>query len=345
MLIFDRYPTLNNFFYFYSNNYILFSNILNYTPILHNNVNTNVYNFFFLDTVYNHTIASNIGYFMYTTFNLDSVSNSSYYIFFFMQKIFKLNLFFFIIYAIFFTTNIENYIKQIKAISNLARLFILNATEKEVGPVDDYFFFAILFFLTITLFIFTSIVFILTQSKIFIWGLGGFFLLMILILTIPVNLFIDFGINFCVGVRGSGTSNNLIKELMLDMLSASIVFIRFVVQNIRFLFIFFGIIELLEWVLSSTNSFIISPIYFNSNVFINYTLFNNLYSTSSFNFLVLNSLLFIILYLYYFLHLLFLLLVQVTIFIGVSIWLYFFLYSSRYTTKLDKFFSIKKINS
>jgi len=142
---------------------------------------------------------------------------------------------------------------------------------------------------------------------------------MVLILTIPVNLFIDFGINFCVGVRGSGTSNNLIKELMLDILSASIVFIRFVVQNIRFLFIFFGIIELLEWVLSSTNSFIISPIYFNNNIFINYTLFNNIYSTSSLNFLVLNSILFLVLYLYYFLHLLFLLLVQTVVYVGVSI--------------------------
>ena len=340
--IFNDNSSINNLYYYYTNNSVLILNILNYITTVNCAIAANTYSFFFLDTIYTNTITSNVGYFLYTNFNGEIVTSYSYYIYVLIQKFFKLNFFLFIIYAIFFTTNIENYLKQIKNISNLTKLFILNASEKEVGPVDDYFFFAILFFLTITLFIFTSIIFILTQSKIFIWGLGGFFLLMLLILTIPVNLFIDFGINFCVGVRGSGTSNVLIKELVLDLLSASIVFIRFVVQNIRFLFIFFGIIELLEWVLSSTNSFIISTSYQDINIFLNYNLINSGYSTSSFNFLIINSILFLILYLYYFLHLLFLLLVQVTIYIGVSIWLFFFLYSSRYTTKLDKFFSHKK---
>jgi hypothetical protein len=120
------------------------------------------------------------------------------------------------------------------------------------------------------------------------------------------------------------------------------VFIRFVVQNIRFLFIFFGIIELLEWVLGAANSFIVVDFASSSNLFLNFNLISKFYATGNFNFLIINTILFIILYLYYFLHLLFLLLVQVTIYIGVSIWLFFFLYSSRYTTKLDKFFVVKK---
>jgi len=91
----------------------------------------------------------------------------SMYVFAF-KFIFKLNLFLFIVYTIFFLTKLENYIKQIKSITILAKLFILNSSEKEVGPVDDYFFFAVLFFLTISLFIFTSVFLILIQSKVFI---------------------------------------------------------------------------------------------------------------------------------------------------------------------------------
>ncbi|MCA9460204.1 MAG: hypothetical protein KC550_06670 [Nanoarchaeota archaeon] len=69
---------------------------------------------------------------------------------------------------------------------------------------------------------------------------------MFLILTIPVSLFIDFGIVFCVTIRGSASSNNFIKELLFDIISTTTVFIRFVIQNIRFFFIFSAIFELLE---------------------------------------------------------------------------------------------------
>jgi len=75
---------------------------------------------------------------------------------------------------------------------------------------------------------------------------GALFLLAILILTIPVNLFLDFGISFFAYIKGSASGGNIVKEVLFDIISTTTVFIRFVIQNIRFLFIFLAILELLE---------------------------------------------------------------------------------------------------
>lgn len=336
---------LSNLLYYSLLNDLVFNvGILSNVYSLNNDINliSNDYIAFYLDAQYSWIILDNVGFFLYST-KISSLINFNYYLFYFLKKLFKINLFLFIIYTIFFIVNIENYIKQIKMINYLVKLFILNSTEKEVGPVDDYFFFAVLFMLTISLFIFTSIVLILIQNKIFIWAVGAFFLLTFLILTIPVNLFIDFGIIFCTAIRGSASGNNFLKELIFDIISTTTVFIRFVIQNIRFLFIFSGIFELLEWVFSANNSLFITSSYFNSNVFVVNSISDSFYSLSGFNYLIINSILFVILYFYYILHLLFLLLVQITIYIGVSIWLFFFLYSTKFLNKLDKFFITKKV--
>lgn len=148
---------------------------------------------------------------------------------------------------------------------------------------------------------------------------GALFLLAILVLTIPVNLFLDFGVSFFVYIRGSSSSNNLIKELLFDIISTFTVFIRFVIQNIRFLFIFLAILELLEWVFSNNSSLFLINYYCNNNLFVNLSSNEYPFSTKNFNLLFINSILFIILYFYYFLHLLFLLVVQITIYVGISI--------------------------
>ncbi len=350
--------------FFFNTVYIMFNNllltntlfqtysadILNYFQLLKNiywsslfgNMHRN-YLIFYLDCYYTFLINNNLGYFLFSIANETTNYTYSYYFFFFFKKIFKINLFLFIIYTIYFVTNFENYIKQQQYSNTLAKLFILNVSEKEVGPVDDYFFFAILFILTISLFIFTSILLIVIQNKIFIWAIGGLFLLMFLILTIPVSLFIDFGIVFCVTIRGSASSNNFIKELLFDIISTTTVFIRFVIQNIRFFFIFSAIFELLEWVFATNNALFLSTIYTDNNIFVTNTLNNNFYYIKNFNYLLINTILFVILYFYYLLHLLFLLLVQVTIYLGISIWLFFFLYSTKFLTKYEKYFIFKTL--
>lgn len=321
-------------------NFILFKNT---QTLFSESSITNQFISFYLDVYYSFLIQNNLAYLLPTSSTLVS-SNYPYYIFFLLEKFFKINLFLFVVYTIFFITNFENYIKQLKTVNLLTKLFILNSTEKEVGPVDDYFVFAILFVLTISLFVFTSIFLIIIHSKIFIWAVGSLFLLTFLILTIPINLFIDFGIVFCVAIKGSASSNNFIKELLFDIISVTIVFIRFVIQNIRFFFIFAGIFELLEWVFSVNNSLFLSTSYFKGNAFSLDVLNNSFYSLKTFNYLFVNSLLFVVLYFYYILHLLFLLIVQVTVYVGVSVWLFFFLYSTKFLTKYERFFIFKKIH-
>lgn len=322
---------------------ILNSIILDSNYIFFNNFTSNIA-LYYTNYLYDAILYSNC-YFLSQSFSTGSNISFSFFILSFVTIFFKLSLFIYIILTIFILLNFENYIKQINSINMIGKLFILNATEKEVGPADDYYFFSILFFLTVLIFVFSAIFLLILQTNIFLWALGGFFLLTLLILTIPVNLFIDFGIVFCTVIRGSASSNNIIKELVFDIISTTTVFIRFVIQNIRFFFIFSGIFELLEWTISNNSSLFVSEIYTNSNLFVVDSFFASKFTLSSFNFLLLNSLLSIILYFYYILHLLFLLLVQITIYLGISIWLFFFLYSTKFLNRFEKYFSFIKLNN
>lgn len=312
-----------------------------FTTVYNGYVLDNFYNNIFLNSYYYNLILNNYSYLVFsysTSLKLQTMFNFFYYI----KLVIKLNIVLFCIYTIFLVSYIHNYLKQILLLNNFIKLFILNESEKEVGPVDDFFFFAILFLLVISSFIIGSIVIIILQSSIFIWMFGALFLLAILILTIPVNLFLDFGISFFVYIRGSSSSNSLIKELLFDIISTFTVFIRFIIQNIRFLFIFLAILELLEWVFSNNSSLFLINYYTNNNLFVNMSSNDYFFSTKNFNILIINSILFLILYFYYFLHLLFLLVVQITIYVGISIWLFFFLYSTKFLGKYEKFFSLKK---
>lgn len=340
---------VNNFFYTDSNVF--------YLDFFFNSINSiSLFNYFgldlsvidssaaisYLDLYYDYLIQNNWAYL--TIVNNYNYSIKNYFsLFWFLKIFFKINIFLFIIYTIFFISYLENYIKQLLYLNNLVRLFILNESEKEVGPVDDFFFFAILFILTLCSFIIVSLLVVLLHSSIFVWTFGSLLLISFLILTVPVNLFIDFGISFFVYIRGSASSSSLIKELLFDVISTATVFIRFVIQNIRFLFIFSAIFELLEWVFSNNSSLFLINYYTNNNIFINFSAQDYLTSTKNFNVLIVNSILFIILYFYYFLHLLFLLLVQITIYIGISVWLFFFLYSTKFLGKYEKFFVFKRI--
>ena len=288
-----------------------------------------------LPSYYNYIIFSHYGYIV----NSYSYSNNFiiYYNFYwFLGTFFKVSLIGMALYFIFYLSNIQNYLLQIKSLNSFSKLFILNETEKEVGPADDFFLFAILFILTLVSFIFSSFIVILINTNILIWSFAALFIVSLLILTVPLNLFIDYGIMFFAYIRGSASGGNLIKEVVFDMISTFTVFIRFVIQNIRFLFIFSAIFELLEWVFSNNSSLFLTNCVIQNNIFVNFSeVYNN---TSNLNVLLINSILFIIMYLYYFLHLLFLLLVQITIYIGISVWLFFFLYSTKFLTKYERYF-------
>jgi hypothetical protein len=86
-------------------------------------------------------------------------------IFSIINKFFKFNFILFTLYYIFFLTYLENYIKQLIVSNNLIKLFILNENEKEIGSIDDLFFFIILFILVLFSFVFISIISIIFNTS------------------------------------------------------------------------------------------------------------------------------------------------------------------------------------
>ena len=61
------------------------------------------------------------------------------------------------------------------------------------------------------------------------------------------------GLAFSHYVRGAGNSSNFLFETLLDFIAVSVIFIRFFIQNIRFILIFFAFFELYEYVYLSLN--------------------------------------------------------------------------------------------
>jgi hypothetical protein len=161
--------------------------LINLTQDLNLNIfqdNFNILKLFVLNTTLNNTIVSafltqtldlyydflitNNWAFMFTVNSNSNNTGLSLNFFFFIKTFIKINLFLFIIYMIFFVSYLENYIKQLISINSFTKLFILHESEKEVGPVDDFFFFAVLFILTLCSFIISSFLIILFHSSIFI---------------------------------------------------------------------------------------------------------------------------------------------------------------------------------
>ncbi len=323
---------------FYKNELVSFLKLFYNNNI--SNISTN-YISFYLDNYYKNLCLFNTHYINYTL-NISFYKLQYLNLFYYLNKFFKITLFLVILYTLFFITNLYNYIKQMIEVNSLAKFFIMNESEKEIGPVDDIFFFVVLFILTLFSFIFSSFFFLIIQGKFFIWAFTALLLIMILILTIPVNLFIDFGFYFFAYIRGSASGSNFVKELLFDIISTFTIFIRFIIQNIRFLFIFSAIFELLEWIFSINSNIFFFFNVNNTNYILNLTNVNYLFNTKNTNLLIVNLFMFVILYFYYTLHLLFLLLVQIVIYIGISSWLFFFLYSTKFLNKQEKFFLYKK---
>lgn len=199
------------------------------------NIIDNTYNIFFI----------NNNLYIIETYTTPKMYNIIYF-FTVLKFLVKTTFVAYLITTVLIVINFKTFINQKNIITYTVKLFLLNNTEKDIGPVDDYFFFVVLFGLCISLFIFSAVSLTVIQFNMFNLIIGALLLLVFLILTIPVNLFVDFGMYFCTIIRGSAITNNIIKELIFDIVSTSTVFIRFIIQNIRFLFIFSGIFELME---------------------------------------------------------------------------------------------------
>jgi hypothetical protein len=144
--------------------------LLNTFNLIYSNFQLNTLNYyinFYLDIYYKNLCIINSHY-IYHSFSsiyrkLVFINIISY-----LNNFFKILLFLIVIYSIFFITNIYSYVHQLAQNNYLAKFFILNESEKEVGPIDDLIFFVVLFILTLFSFIFCSFFYLILQGKFFI---------------------------------------------------------------------------------------------------------------------------------------------------------------------------------
>ena len=212
------------------------------------------------------------------------------------------------------------------------KLIYMFEGEEEVGAFDDLFTVVVLFLVVFGWFFLLSLWFVyIFQKQLILFGIGLCLLISFTLLT-PTSVLIDLGVSFAAYVRGASSSASLIVECIFDIIGTLVVFTRFIVQNIRFLLIFFAYFELYEWIYSFNLYNNISLI-FNENTatYLDFSI-NWLNSTFIWFFYYLSFLfLNIIAYLYYFVHLLILVFIQVSIYVIISFWLFFFFFTPHLT--------------
>lgn len=258
---------------------------------------------------------------------------------------FKLSITLYLIYYVL----VYNYfnINQLNNLQNsfLAKLLHSVDSEEELGSIDDAFILILLFLIVLGWFFCLSISYsYLFHSQLTVFGLGAIILVGFILLT-PLSTLLDFGIAFTSYIRGASSSANLLVECIFDIIGTLVVFTRFIVQNIRFVLIFFAYFELFEW---TYNSLLIQTLLqtINVNIQTTWNMLINLGFIESNNLFTILSvcLTTIISYVYYLVHLLILIFVQTTIYLLISFWLFFFFYTSFTLNKSEKLFIYKKID-
>lgn len=213
--------------------------------------------------------------------------------------------------------------------------------EEEMGSVEDASIYFLLFGALIVWFFF-----IFVGIEIFATHLSSviaiFSILAFTAFITPGFVFKNFGLAFTHYVRGGGRTNSLLFEAMLDFVAVAVSMIRFLIQNIRFVFIFSAFFELYEYIVGGIN---LTSLHLwastTSNIFAptaNLTAWN---ITGVFSTLFLQY----ALYLYYLGHLLVLFVAQLSIYFALSFWLFFFLYTTFTSRAQENYFAVRRINA
>lgn len=241
-------------------------------------------------------------------------------------------LFYIGVYGLKLTTNIvSNFDNNFTIFSYFSDL------EEELGSIDDGILYYLIFGVIISWFFFFTI-FYSFFNQIFTVVVSLAFFSVLTAFLVPTFTLKNFGLSFTHYVRGSGKTTSILYETTLDFLAVSIIYIRFLVQNIRFVFIFFAFFELYEF------------IYFNLDGFVNNALFSQ--KTNWAYYIVsgywVNLLLSVVvnwfLFIYYLGHLTILFIAQLAVFFALSFWLFFFMYTSFVLQSHEKYFFFKKLN-
>lgn len=203
-------------------------------------------------------------------------------------------------------------------------------SEKELGAVDDMFVGISVLICIYGWFFFGTIFFNFFSSISLQYVYIGFPLFICCVLGMPSNMLWNYGILFPVFLRGSSNTTIFILEFMYDVLATTIMFIRLIVQNIRFLLMFFAFFECYEFFYNFI--FIVKNSYF-------FDLSNN--SQDIFYVFITNFLNLTIFYTYNIFHLMYTIVSHFFAYIVLVFWFFSFLYTTFLNDKLENYFKFK----
>ena len=247
-------------------------------------------------------------------------------------NIFLINIFFIIGFLVIFYLSVFG----LKAFTFFGKNFDTSFTvftyfgdlEEEMGAADDALFYFLIVASVIIWFFF------ITQfSAIFFKNLSWILSLLVLSMTadfiIPAAVLKNFGLAFVSYVRGHGRTTSIFYEAVLDLLSVSIIFLRFIVQNMRFIFIFFTFFELYEFIYQNLAP--VTSLSFTTDFSEYYWSEMCIYLISTWG-----------LYLYYLGHSTIIFIAQLSVYFALSFWLFFFLYTTFTLETTEKYFFLKR---
>jgi len=336
----------------------LMSSIKNTSPVflelfsVHNETNLLIYSSILLDFFYNFNniilLNFNLDQTLQSVFNTYHIGNyvceeffyKTLSISFFKNQVITYNssLFFFILLMFFYFFLIWSFIflgdgfsggaQSEKKLDNYnTSISYLVESEKELGSADDMFIGICILICTYGWFFFGTIFFNFFSGVNLYYVYIGFPLFLFSVLSMPSNMLWNYGVVFPVFLRGAGNTTIFFLEFMYDILATTIMYIRLIVQNVRFLLMFFAFFECYEFFFNYI--FIIK-----TNYFFNFTFYLN----SDFFSLVLHFLNFIVFFIYNIFHLLYTIVSHFFAYLILVFWFFSFLYTTFLSEKLEYYF-------
>jgi len=301
--------------------------VSNYTSISYNFNFTNNFNEF-SHLISLKTMFNNHNFYKFLSINIFNNQIISYNSWIYLLYLIFVPYFLFIFFYVLFNSSLKTQLQSEKTfdIYNTTIRYLIES-EKELGSVDDMFL-GVAILITIFGWFFFGTIFLNFFSKITVQSLYlGFPLLMISIFSVPLNMIWNYGILFIAYLRGSSNTTILLFEYILDVVCVSIIFIRFLVQNVRFLLMFFAFFECYNIIFDFT---IVSKNYYFYNL--DYSIFFNIFY---------NLLNMVIFYIYNVYHLLYTILSHFFNYLILIFWFFSFLYTTFLSEKLEVYFKKK----
>lgn len=315
------YSIILDYKYIFTNIYFLCFNFNN-TYNLNNTFISNYLNFFFVNNYSYKLIFINL-------FKKQIINYNSWLLL--LILVILLYFFFIWIYFIFFN-KINLLYKNEKFYDNYnVTTNYLIESEKELGSLDDMFVGISILICIYGWFFFGTLFFNLFSNISIIYLYVGFPIFLLIVLGMPTNMLLNYGILYPIYLRGSSNTTILLLEFMYDILATGVMYMRLVVQNVRFIIIFFAFFECYEFFYN--NFFIFKNFYYYSN--------NNINNISIFYWFFMLIFNFIVFYVYNIGHLMYTILSHFFAYLVLVFWFFSFLYTTFFEEKLELFFKKK----